>query len=67
MIININKFYLKMLPFYTDDRYVGLFQSQNDRWRRFRSIINPTFSPAKIKQVKLNKFFIFNNTTILSK
>ena len=49
-----------MLPFYTDDRYVGLFMASNDRWRRFRSIINPTFSPIKIKQVKLNQFFFSN-------
>ena len=41
----------KYIQFFYNDKNAGLFQSSNNKWKRFRTIINPTFSPAKLKQV----------------
>ncbi len=48
----------KILPFHVDDRTAGLFMATGDKWKRFRSIINPTFSPSKLKQVFVLKNII---------
>lgn len=34
-----------------EDPKMDLFLSTNKRWKRMRNIINPTFSPAKLKEV----------------
>lgn len=43
----------KIYPFqFSDDSpNMDIFLSSNLRWKRMRNIINPTFSPAKIKEL----------------
>jgi thromboxane-A synthase len=41
----------KKVPFVADDKDAPLFMSARNRWKRLRSVINPTFSPAKLKQI----------------
>ncbi len=43
----------KIYPFQFEDDSpnMDIFLSSNLRWKRMRNIINPTFSPAKIKEL----------------
>ena len=42
-----------MIPFLYDDSDAPMFMASKNQWKRFRTIINPTFSPAKLKNVKI--------------
>lgn len=42
-----------------DDPHLDLFQSSRARWKRMRTIMNPTFSSAKLREVKLKLKLIF--------
>ena len=42
-----------MFPFQFSDSYsnLNLVMSAKARWKRMRNVLNPTFSPAKLKEV----------------
>ncbi len=47
----------KRAPLAYDDDHpsLGLFAATRSRWKRMRVIMNPTFSTAKLREVKINQ------------